>query len=93
MNPLVMHDLRFVHNYYRASKETDLDAAFEDGKRRAIKVLSNQVQRIENLTRADYEACFCRTPPAGTPAAGDSLGEPDEAADTGVSDTSGEHRE
>lgn len=54
-------DVEFLHAYFVASNEKDLDAAFEDGKRRAIKTLDNRIvdmlhriERIQMITRADY---------------------------------------
>lgn len=54
-------DLEFLHPYFVASKEADLDAAFEDGKRRAIKSINQRIadllhkaDRISLLTRQDY---------------------------------------
>lgn len=54
-------DIAYLHPYFVASPEKDLDAAFEDGKRRAIKSLDSrvagllhQIDRIKMITRADY---------------------------------------
>lgn len=49
----------FVHPYYVASDETDLDAAFEDGKRRAILVLERRIEQVRGMARADYERELC----------------------------------
>lgn len=47
-------DIQFLHPYYVASDLKDLDAAFEDGKQRAIATLEKQIARIKSLSRADY---------------------------------------
>jgi hypothetical protein len=36
----------------------DLDAAFEDGKRRAILSLEARIERVRITTRADYNKAF-----------------------------------
>lgn len=50
---------QFVHPYYVASDAADLDAAFEDGKRRAVRVLEHQMEQVRRMTRADYERELC----------------------------------
>lgn len=50
---------QFVHPYYVASDAADLDAAFEDGKRRAERVLEHQIEQLRRMTRADYERELC----------------------------------
>jgi hypothetical protein len=57
----MIDDLEFLHPYFVASKETDLDKAFEDGKQRAISTIDRQIEmlrqkaeRIELITRDDY---------------------------------------
>lgn len=50
--------LEYLHPYYVASDLADLDAAFEDGKRRAIATLERRLDMIRNATRGDYEAAF-----------------------------------
>jgi hypothetical protein len=54
-------EVEYLHPYFVASREKDLDAAFEDGKRRAIASLhatlaavQYQIDRIQMITRADY---------------------------------------
>jgi len=55
MNPLDQSELERLHAFYVASNETDLDAAWADGQRRAIHALQSRIDRINRLTRADYE--------------------------------------
>ncbi|ODT97431.1 MAG: hypothetical protein ABS82_00300 [Rhodanobacter sp. SCN 67-45] len=55
MNPLDQHELEHLHRFYVASNESDLDAAWADGQRRAIRALQSRIDRIQRLTRADYE--------------------------------------
>ncbi len=50
---------RFVHPYYVASDESDLDSAFEEGKQRAIRVLERQIEQVRTMRRADYERELC----------------------------------
>lgn len=50
---------QFVHPYYSASHEVDLDAAFADGKRRAIRVLEKRIDQVSKMVRADYERELC----------------------------------
>lgn len=47
--------VEFIHRYYVASGLADLDAAFEDGKQRAIRTLEKRIKLIRCSTRADYE--------------------------------------
>jgi len=52
--------LQYIHPFYVASDLPDLDAAFEDGKQRAISTLERRICLIQKATRADYEREFCR---------------------------------
>ena len=47
-------DIDFLSPYYKASVEINLDAAFEDGKQKAISCLQNKIERIKRITRSDY---------------------------------------
>lgn len=63
-----LHVLQYIHPFYVASDLPDLDAAFEDGKRRAISTLENRIAQVRASTRADYERAFLSqptTPPPG----------------------------
>ncbi|GAB2494219.1 hypothetical protein [Arenimonas alkanexedens] len=53
-----LHSLQYLHPFYVASGLSDLDAAFEDGKARAISTLGRQIERIKSAKREDYEAAF-----------------------------------
>ena len=57
MNHLDQQELERMHSFYAASNEPDLDAAWADGQRRAIRTLQLRIDRIKRLTRADYERC------------------------------------
>jgi hypothetical protein len=48
----------FLHKFFVASDLPDLDAAFEDGKQRAISSLEARIARIRTTTRADYNKAF-----------------------------------
>jgi hypothetical protein len=48
----------FLHPFFAASEQKDLDAAFEDGKARAIRSLEARIERVRNTTRADYNKAF-----------------------------------
>lgn len=50
---------RFIHPYYVASDEMDLDKAFDEGKRRAIRVLEKKIEQVRLMCRADYERELC----------------------------------
>lgn len=50
---------QFIHPYYVASGETGRDAAFEDGKRRAIRVLEHHIEQVRGMVLADYERVLC----------------------------------
>lgn len=58
MNMLDTHELERLHAYYLASGERDLDAAWADGQRRAIRALQLRIDRINRLTREDYETHY-----------------------------------
>lgn len=55
MSMLDTYELDRLHAYYAASDERDLDAAWADAQCRAIRVLQQRIDRINRLTRADYE--------------------------------------
>jgi hypothetical protein len=55
MSPLDQQELERLHAFYVASNESDLDAAWADGQRRATHTLQMRIDRINRLTRADYE--------------------------------------
>lgn len=57
--------LQYIHPYYVASDLPDLDAAFDDGKRRAILTLERKIAKIQAATRADYESEFISRPHSG----------------------------
>ena len=54
--------LQYIHPFYVASDLPDLDAAFEDGKRRAVTTLERRIAMIQRATRADYEREFLSAP-------------------------------
>ena len=53
-----MATLNFIHPYYVASDLAYPDAAFDDGKARAISTLNKRIRQIEASTLQDYEAAF-----------------------------------
>lgn len=58
MSAIPLHILERLHPFYVASDEPDLDAAFEDGKRRYIRSLERDIELIRQSTRHDYESAF-----------------------------------
>lgn len=50
--------LEFLHPFYVASDLPDLDAAFEDGKVRALRTLERRAAMVRAAARSDYEAAF-----------------------------------
>jgi|GEM_PF-5323205 len=58
MHPLTLNDLQYVHPFYVAATDGDLNEQFEEGKRRAIDVMQRRIDRIKQYTRADYNNCF-----------------------------------
>lgn len=50
---------RFVHPYYVASDERDLDKAFDEGKQRAIRTLERRIEQVRSMCRTDYERELC----------------------------------
>ena len=49
---------QFIHPFFVASELADLDAAFEDGKQRAIRSLEARIERVKQTTRSDYNKAF-----------------------------------
>lgn len=49
---------QFIHPFFVASELPDLDAAFEDGKQRAIHSLEARIDRVKLTTRRDYNKAF-----------------------------------
>jgi len=65
------HVLEYIHPFYVASDQPDLDAAFEEGKRRAISTLESRIAQVRSATRADYEREFLSHPTTSTTEGGD----------------------
>lgn len=56
--------LEFLHPFYVASDLPELDAAFEDGKQRALRTLERRAAMVRAATRSDYESAFLGRPKA-----------------------------
>lgn len=51
--------LDYIHSFYVASDIKDLDAAWEDGKQRAIQTLEHRIERVGAATRREYNRAHC----------------------------------
>ena len=58
MSAIPLHILERLHPFYVASDEADLDAAFDDGKRRFLRTLEREAEQVRLATRSDYESAF-----------------------------------
>ncbi len=58
MSVIPLHILERLHPFYVASDNPDLDAAFDEGKRRYLRSLERESELVGLATRQDYESAF-----------------------------------